>query len=408
MGVGDEGPPSESSGVALLSDSKTLSVLLIASVGPFSVSAIAPTLPGMASALGVSDARIGLVVTAITLPPIVLAPVLGTVGDVYGRRGVALVALFLFGAAGTAIPLAGNFTTILLLRAIQGIGIAGIAPIAITLLGDLYSGTTASTAQGFRVSTTALSGSLVAFVGGWLAGFGWAMPFFTYSLAFLVMAIVYVYVPETARRPGSGRSVATTLRNYGRLFREELDDPALLVLIVGGFVRFFVLFAVITFIPLFAVRLLEATAFEVGAVLAVRVCRIAIAPSAGMWIDRFSRKGSLLGGGVVMFATIALVPFVPNLAWLAVLIGLNAAGDAVFGAVLNDTVTARVRDTTRSSVVSVMGSLKESGKTAAPVALGIVLTIAGMEWVFLGAAVVLLGYILSVLAIPGIDDVSGG
>lgn len=371
--------------------------MLITAVLPTSIAVVSPALPGMATGLGVSDARIGLVVTAVSLPPMIIAPVVGIASDIYGRRAIAIPGLLLFGIAGVAITLVESFALVLVLRGLQGIAMAGIAPATVTLLGDLYSGVVGTTAQGIRSSTGGMSLVVVPLVAGWLAGIGWEYPFYLYASAFLAVIFVYLYVPETAPEIGTDRRFRESLAAYKRSVKEEVSDVSLLVVMIGGFARFFSLFAFITFIPIFAVRSLGATPFEAGLVVALSGVRIALSPTAGWWVSRFSRRATLLGTLAIQFGIFAVVPLVPNVWWLAGLAVLYGMGDSVFDPVVNDAVTTMVQDRNRNGIVGALRVLKEAGKTGAPVVLGGVLAIGGFASMFASLAAVMACYGLAVL-----------
>lgn len=383
----------------MLRDPRLISVLLIASAAPMGAAVVSPALPAMANSLGVSDARIGLVMTALTLPPMVLSPVIGIASDLYGRRTIALPAAFLFGISGVAIAFVSDFTTILLLRGLQGVAIAGLAPVAITLLGDLYSGETGTTAQGIRTSTAGIALSLVPLIAGWLAGFSWRTPFLLFGIAFLIVGVGFKYIPETSTKVGEGNRLRESLSEYRRSVRDEFTDVSLLVVIIGGFVRFFSLFAFLTFIPIFAVRSLGATSFEVGIIIGLTGVRIAVSPTAGRWVARFSRRLTLVGALGMLAASFALLPFATNVLTLGALAVVHSMGDAILSPVVNDAATAAVRAENRNGVVSAMRVLKEAGKTVAPIVLGVLLAIGGFEIVFVATAGLLVGYAIAVLGL---------
>lgn len=380
----------------LVADPRFHAVMLLAGVSTLSVAVVSPTLPAMATALGVSDARIGLVMTAITLPPMLLAPVVGIASDLSGRRTVVLPAIALFGLAGLAIGLVDDFLVILGLRVLQGVAMAGLAPVAVTLLGDLYQGPTATTAQGFRTSIAGIGLSAVPLLAGWLAGIAWQVPFVLYAAAFPVGLAIYWYVPETAERLEETARIRDALVGYARSVRAELATPRLLVLLWGGFVRFFVLFAFLTFVPLFAVRALDASTFEAGLVVAVAGVRVIVSPTAGRWVDRLGRRSTLLFALTCLLVAFGLLPLSPNVLALGALAAVFGTGDALLSPVVNDAVTASVRAENRNGVVSALRVLKEAGKTVAPVALGAVLALAGLPVLFFTVAAVIAAYLVLV------------
>jgi MFS family permease len=364
---------------------------------PMSV-AISPALPGMATALGVADARIGLVITAITLPPMLLAPVVGVAGDMLGRRAVAIPGLFLYGAAGIAIGFVDSFALVLGLRGLQGVAMAGIGPLTVTILGDLYDGSVGTTAQGIRMSAAGTALVVIPVLVGSLAALAWQYPFFLYGISFLTMAAVYVFVPETAPERAD-LSVVATLRNYVRSIGAEVADRRLLVVMVGGFVRFYAAFGYFTYVPIFAVRGLGASAFVAGLVVAMSGVRILISPTAGWWVSQLSRRWALIATVTIQIVVFALIPFVPNVWWLAGLAVLFGFGDAIFDPVVNDGVTARVAARNRNGVVGGLRVLKEAGKTAGPAVLGAMLAVSGYTALFLSVTAVLGAYAVLVAVV---------
>lgn len=391
MSVGTEDRTTRENLRRLIANPSFLSVMLITSILPISV-AISPALPGMADSLNVSDARIGLVITAITLPPMLVSPIVGIAGDLFGRRSIAIPGLFLFGIGGIGVAFVDSFTAVLALRGLQGIAMAGIAPLTVTLLGDMYTGTQRTTAQGMRSSVGGFGLAIVPLLVGALAGFGWQYPFFLYALGFLVMIPVYLYVPETAPVEAAAGSVRESLIDYKQSILEEIGDTSLLVVMVGGFVRFFTLIAFITFVPIFAIRVLGTTPFLAGLVVATSAIRIVLSPTAGWWVSRLSRRRTLLLTLGLQAVCFAMIPFVPGIWSLAVLAVLFGIGDSLFDPVVNDATSSMVADKNRNGVVGGLRVLKEAGKTTAPAVLGAILAVSGYGMVFFSMLIIVVLY----------------
>jgi MFS family permease len=68
-----------------------------------------------------------------------VAPVFGTLSDIYGRRAMIIAALSLFIAGSVLCALAPNMTVLILARGLQGLGGGGILPIVQTVISDLVS-----------------------------------------------------------------------------------------------------------------------------------------------------------------------------------------------------------------------------------------------------------------------------
>jgi EmrB/QacA subfamily drug resistance transporter len=79
------------------------------------------------------------VITAYLLASTAVAPVFGTLSDIYGRRGTITAALGLFIAGSVLCALAPNMTVLILGRGLQGLGGGGIMPVVQTVISDVVS-----------------------------------------------------------------------------------------------------------------------------------------------------------------------------------------------------------------------------------------------------------------------------
>jgi len=79
------------------------------------------------------------VITAYLLASTAVAPVFGTLSDIYGRRVMIIVALGLFIAGSVLCAVAPNMTVLILARGLQGLGGGGIMPVVQTVISDVVS-----------------------------------------------------------------------------------------------------------------------------------------------------------------------------------------------------------------------------------------------------------------------------
>src|SRR6516164_1414558 len=79
------------------------------------------------------------VITAFLLASTAVAPVFGTLSDIYGRRGMIITALSLFIAGSVGCAIAPSLPILILARGLQGLGGGGILPIVQTVISDLVS-----------------------------------------------------------------------------------------------------------------------------------------------------------------------------------------------------------------------------------------------------------------------------
>jgi len=97
---------------------------------------VVPAVPKMAAALHGSH-HLAWIVSAYLLTGTAATPVFGKLSDIYGRRQLLQPAIILFVAASLGCALAQTMPQMLFLRAIQGIGGAGLITIAQTAIADV-------------------------------------------------------------------------------------------------------------------------------------------------------------------------------------------------------------------------------------------------------------------------------
>jgi len=79
------------------------------------------------------------VISAYLLASTAMAPVFGTLSDIYGRRAMIILSLSLFLAGSILCAVAPNLSVLILARGLQGIGGGGIVPLVQTTVSDLVS-----------------------------------------------------------------------------------------------------------------------------------------------------------------------------------------------------------------------------------------------------------------------------
>jgi EmrB/QacA subfamily drug resistance transporter len=79
------------------------------------------------------------VITAYLLASTSVAPVFGTLSDIYGRRVMIIASLALFIAGSILCALAPNMSVLILARGLQGLGGGGIMPVVQTVISDVVT-----------------------------------------------------------------------------------------------------------------------------------------------------------------------------------------------------------------------------------------------------------------------------
>jgi MFS family permease len=275
------------------------------------VASIAPALPKMANVLDVSNERIGLLITAFTVPGMFLTPFLGVIADRVGRKTILVPSLFIFGIAGTACAFATDFTWLLILRFIQGIGGASLGALNVTLIGDLYEGNRRATAMGYNGSVLSVGTASYPAIGGGLALLGWFYPFYLSLLAIPVGLFVILSLDNP--EPDNHKNI----RAYARDVWESLKSKKVIGLFAANFLTFIMLYGgYLTFFPILLDEQFGKSSFVIGIMLSGSSLITAIASSQlGNLTQRFQESSLIISAAILYLGVFISLPFIQNI-WL--------------------------------------------------------------------------------------------
>lgn len=363
-------------------NSRQFSLLLLANINAaLGTVLVSPLLETLTGPFAVSDVRIGLLMTAFTAPPVVGIPLVGMLSDRYGRKPVLVVGLLLFGLSGAAVGLAPTFEVAVLLRVVQGVGYAGITPVIITAIGDLYAGTAEATAQGLRFTSSGVAQGVFPLVAGVLVGIAWQYPFFLYLLAVPVAAVVAVFFTETGTVDaapvtadgGTESSRGAYVRDLARL----AIHPKIASVLVAFAVAAFLYIAFLTYNSFLVVRVLDGTPGVAGAFITVTSVVYAVTASqAGRVTDYFgSRVVPLVIGNLLMGGGLALAALAPSIGVAAVAIGVMGTGIGLAFSLLRSVLTGLAPEAYRGGLVGVGESVIRLANSLAPLVVGWVVTL---------------------------------
>ncbi|PTD94919.1 MFS transporter, partial [archaeon SCG-AAA382B04] len=111
-------------------DNKLGFILATAFFGMMGGALMGPVLPALIEPFGVGEGKVGLVLGVYTFATAVTMPFVGVLIDKVGRKQVLVFGLIINGVFGSLCSLSPDFSTLLMFRALQGIGIAGLMPVA--------------------------------------------------------------------------------------------------------------------------------------------------------------------------------------------------------------------------------------------------------------------------------------
>ncbi len=202
-----------------------------------------PLLPLLASEYGLTAGTSALAVSVTTLSLGAALLVAGPVSEVYGRTPLMLASLFAAGAVGVACGLAPSWGLLLVLRAVQGVALAGLPAVASAYLAEEMAPAARAAAAGVYIGGTALGGMSGRLLTGALAEvLGWRGGLIGIGVLALGCAVaVWLLLPKSR----NFRAAPSSFGHLARATRAIVTDPALLCLFgvagtaMGAFVGVF-------------------------------------------------------------------------------------------------------------------------------------------------------------------------
>ncbi len=156
---------------------------------------LTPSLHSIALAFNVTSAQVSLLLSAYLVGGVAMTPIMGKLGDIYGKKKILSVVLLVYAVAVSVTGFSPNFTFMVISRTIQGIGLT-IMPLGMSLMREEFPKDMVPRAQalisamfgaGFAVSLPL--GSLVSNDFGWRMTYHTAIPF-VLALAVTTMVVV--------------------------------------------------------------------------------------------------------------------------------------------------------------------------------------------------------------------------
>lgn len=164
---------------------------------------LTPSLPTIQSDFGVDAAQVTLIISAYAAAGVALSPVVGKLGDIYGKRKVMIVVMFTYAAAVSVTGFSPTFAFMVGARTIQGVGLT-IMPLGMSLMREEFPREMVPRAQGILSAMFGIGfaislplGSLVSQDYGWRTTYHTAVPFVV-----IMAVLVFLLVKESPyRRP---------------------------------------------------------------------------------------------------------------------------------------------------------------------------------------------------------------
>ena len=270
--------------------------------------------------LGIDDVEGGLLGSVFMGVYMVAAPLGGYLGDRMVRKWIVAGGVGLWSLATLGSGLAQDYSTLLVMRALIGIGEAGYATVAPTMIADLFEPQRRGRKLSYFYLAIPMGSALGYLLGGWVGeAHGWRAAFYVAGGPGLLLAIAAALLPEPRRGGLDGDERLERLppaATVGRMFR----SPAWVINTAGTTLMTFAMGGLAFWMPTFLVRAhglgLAAANIQFGAVTVVAGL---IGTLLGGYLgDRAQARGeggylSVSGWGLLLGAPFALLlPILPS------------------------------------------------------------------------------------------------
>lgn len=362
----------------LLKNTNFRVILGILVMGVMGGSIVSPILPGMIEPLNSSQENIGWVLTIYTFFALIFTPFLGSLADRIGRKKVLVPCIVLFGISGSAIYFASSFWIVLVLRAFQGIGVAAMMSLGVTLIGDLFKDKDRAKAMGYRTTAQGITNATMPFVAGAIATLGWFYPFLIYILAIplAVITILKLNVPFNEKHP--------TLKKYFHSILATLEHRKTIWVFISNLGAFLLLYCVMIYLPIFITEKFSLSTFYTGLAVSFAAAMGGISASqVGRLAGKFEKHLLVLIGLFLCSISLFLFSFAGFYAILFLFLVLWGIGWGIVFPTLSTLATDLAPSHLRAGIVSGFSMMIYLGQTLSPPFFGWILKNGDLSLVFI-------------------------
>jgi EmrB/QacA subfamily drug resistance transporter len=173
---------------------------------------------------GLDDAA--WIVSSYLITHVVAMPLFGRISDVYGRRFVFIACMLIFAVGSLMVAQAGHLNFLIFSRIIQAIGGGGVVPVAMAVIGDIFSTERRAFALGLLGAVDTLGWIIGPLYGAfWVRYFTWHWQFYiNVPISLMAVGAAWFLLRYSARHQSVVSldwggvlflSVALTLLNVG-------------------------------------------------------------------------------------------------------------------------------------------------------------------------------------------------
>jgi MFS family permease len=354
---------------------------------------IGPIMPLYAEDLGASFVQIGLLGSAWSVSRFIFTAPIGRLSDTRSKKKIIAVGLSVYAAVSILYALAWDFTSLVTVRFLHGLGSAMAMPVAMAYAAGLAPVGQEGRYMGTMNLAMFAGMGMGPFIGGSLTDlFSMSAPFYVMgALTAFSLTLTLVFLPEEVRQGGRVDRPRPSFRDAlsNGIMRAAFAYRTVSALGYGSIMNFLSIY--ISGAP--EVGGLGLSVSTAGLILSLgQVSSALMQRPFGDMADRHSKILLTLLGGLFAVVGFALFPFANN-AWEVLAAQLVfSAGGAIGQPAITAMVAIEGRGIGMGTAFSVLESAMSFGMIAGPIVAGIVVDAWGLRPVFfVGGLITLIG-----------------
>lgn len=159
--------------------------------------AISPALGLIADAFPeASPTTIKLILTAPSLMIIPFSFLSSYLTSKFTKRTIIMIGLMIYLLGGIGPQFVSSIVPLLALRLTLGAGVGLVMPLSMSLINDYFTGKERTKMMGYNSAFSNFGGIVTMLLAGWLATFGWRIPFNVYFLGLIIFILIFFFLPK--------------------------------------------------------------------------------------------------------------------------------------------------------------------------------------------------------------------
>jgi len=356
---------------------------------------VIPIMPFYVEHMGAGGTELGLLVASYAVMRLICGPIWGNLSDRVGRKPVMMVGIFGYGITMILFGLATQLWMLFVFRILSGILSSATSPTTMAYIGDSTPEKERSHGMGILGAAVGIGTIFGPGLGGLLAGENLATPFFIAgAMSFLALLLIWLFLPESlpsAARQGAGKKERFQVGEMWRVAYSSIGNLLLMAFLSSfGLTAFFGIFG------LYAMQKYSAGPEAVGGIMMVFGVVTALGQGVltGSLARRWGEKFLIQTALAATAAGFLLISRANTFITFLIAIGLFTLAIAV----LSTAVSALTSNSTTLEQGLTMGlsnAAQSLGRIAGPLLGGIAFDVHIEYPNYIGASIMLVGFVIS-------------